>query len=200
MKHLLAVLLIGVAFFGLTGVAKALPVDLALSGTATESSTAYTNYGGDSGYASAAIDGNTDGSYYDGSVTHTNNEMAWWKVDLGKLYDINQIVIWNRTDCCSDRLSNFYVSILNNNGTPVWTQNYYTAGGNPNPSLTIDLPAGGIIGETVKIGLNSPNYLSLAEVQVYGANAVPVPPSVLLFAPGLVGLVGIRKRFKTHRL
>jgi hypothetical protein len=30
------------------------------------------------------VDGNTDGKFLDGSVTHTNYEQgAWWQVDLG---------------------------------------------------------------------------------------------------------------------
>jgi hypothetical protein len=31
---------------------------------------------------------------------------AWWQVDLGEEKNINQIIIYNRTDCCADRLSN----------------------------------------------------------------------------------------------
>jgi hypothetical protein len=32
---------------------------------------------------------------------------AWWQVDLGSKKDIKQIIIYNRTDCCAARLSNF---------------------------------------------------------------------------------------------
>jgi hypothetical protein len=37
---------------------------------------------------------------------------AWWQVDLGEEKNINQILIYNRTDCCKDRLSNYRVSIF----------------------------------------------------------------------------------------
>jgi hypothetical protein len=36
---------------------------------------------------------------------------AWWQVDLGSQKKISQIIIYNRTDCCVDRLSNYQVSI-----------------------------------------------------------------------------------------
>src|SRR5262249_11480543 len=56
--------------------------------------------------ASRAVDDNTDGNWYDGSVTHTDIAFqSWWAVDLGSLQHIRQIKIYNRTDCCSSRLS-----------------------------------------------------------------------------------------------
>ncbi|MEM7537185.1 MAG: lamin tail domain-containing protein [Chloroflexota bacterium] len=33
----------------------------------------------------------------------------WWEVDLGAVYDIREIRITNRTDCCADRLGNMFV-------------------------------------------------------------------------------------------
>jgi hypothetical protein len=36
---------------------------------------------------------------------------AWWQVDLGGKKKISQIIIYNRTDCCVDRLSNYQVSV-----------------------------------------------------------------------------------------
>jgi hypothetical protein len=45
-------------------------------------------------------------------VLLTNDEQgAWWQVDLGSQKKISQIIIYNRTDCCVDRLSNYQVSI-----------------------------------------------------------------------------------------
>jgi len=59
--------------------------------------------------ASRAVDGNTDGAFSDGSVTHTNREEGWWQVDLGFLAPIGRVQIWNRSDCCSDRLNDFWI-------------------------------------------------------------------------------------------
>jgi hypothetical protein len=70
--------------------------DLALSGIATQSST--TDWGNGPAVASRAIDGDTDGNFWDGSVTHSADEQAWWQVDLGQTYDIYNITrqcIWN---------------------------------------------------------------------------------------------------------
>ncbi|VVM24677.1 hypothetical protein BSPWISOXPB_6546 [uncultured Gammaproteobacteria bacterium] len=58
------------------------------------------------------MDGNTDGYFLNKSTTHTKYEQgAWWQVDLGGQKNIKQIIIYNRTDCCADRLSNYQVSI-----------------------------------------------------------------------------------------
>ena len=84
-------------------------VNLALGKIATQStSSAYT--GGSP--ADRAVDGNTDGDYGHGSVAVTYRVTdAWWEVDLGSVADIDQVVLWNRTDCCSDRLNHFHVFV-----------------------------------------------------------------------------------------
>jgi hypothetical protein len=52
--------------------------------------------------------GNTDGYFLNKSTTHTEYAQgAWWQVDLGSKKDIKQIIIYNRTDCCAARLSNY---------------------------------------------------------------------------------------------
>lgn len=66
------------------------------------------NFGGE---ASRAVDGNTNGEYGNNSCTHTNDEKdPWLEIDLGAVYDVSSIKIWNRTDdCCWNRLQGFYV-------------------------------------------------------------------------------------------
>ena len=82
-------------------------VNVATAGTASQSSTSS------GGVASRGIDGNTSGHWPDGSVTHTANQTApWWEVDLGATYDIDEIWIWNRTDCCSERLDGYTLQVL----------------------------------------------------------------------------------------
>lgn len=171
-------IIIGILLVSLASIAHAEVVNLALAGRATQSSTT-TWFGSGPAVASRAIDGNTDGNYYDHSVTHTDIEHAWWQVDLKNMYHLNQIVVWNRTDnCglfnCNSRLSNFYVAVLNDKGTEVWKENYYTGGGYPSPSLIINLP-NNILGQVVRVGLNDVNYLHLAEVQVYGESSPIIP-------------------------
>ncbi|MEX2214311.1 MAG: PVC-type heme-binding CxxCH protein [Phycisphaeraceae bacterium] len=66
------------------------------------------------GTADKAVDGNTNTVFGAGSATHTNenSKNPWWEVDLGAEYAIDSIKIWNRTDCCSDRLQGFSLKVL----------------------------------------------------------------------------------------
>jgi hypothetical protein len=82
------------------------PVDnLAVRRPATQSSSLNSASGAD-----AAVDGNTDGNFLHGSVSSTDRESgAWWQVDLGSSKTIGSIAIWNRTDCCPSRLSDYWV-------------------------------------------------------------------------------------------
>jgi len=123
-----------------------------------------------------AVDGNTNGNYFNSSVTHTYNEPeAWWQVDLDGVYDIETINVYNRTDCCSERLSNFYVMVSN---TPFpaaldsaksqanWSQHFAGRAGRQE-SFAV-----GAQGRYVRVQLVGSNYLSLAEVEVMGLTAI----------------------------
>src|SRR5204862_6360587 len=73
--------------------------NIALGMTARQSST-YEDWS-----AERAVDGVTDGNAGRRSVSHTQNDpQAWWEVDLGQSYEIDEIEIWNRTDGYSERL------------------------------------------------------------------------------------------------
>ncbi|MCP4539759.1 MAG: tandem-95 repeat protein [Chloroflexi bacterium] len=64
--------------------------------------------------ADRAVDGNLQSNYSYGSVTSTANdpnEYDWWEVDLGTISEIDRIYIKNRSDCCKERLTRFYVMI-----------------------------------------------------------------------------------------
>ena len=126
--------------------------------------------------AGAAVDGNQDGNFYDGSVTHTKADpAAWWEVDLSASETIGSIVIWNRTDCCSNRLADYWVFVSDTPfrapDTPAQLQHRAATWSShqtaiPNPSVKI--PAAGAHGRYVRVQLNGTNNLSLAEVQVFG--------------------------------
>ncbi len=145
-------------------------VNLAIGKTATQSSTAY------SGVASRAIDGNTNGNYNGGnSVTHTNNVyQPWWQVDLGSIDTISVIELYNRTDCCSGRLSQYYVlvsefpfpsndlsTLLNDPDVVAYYQS--TIAGSPT-TINVNSTA-----RYVRVQLTGTNPLSLAEVEIYGS-------------------------------
>jgi hypothetical protein len=132
--------------------------------------------------ASRAVDGNTDGNHLSKSINHTNYDVnAWWQVDLGSATTINTITLWNRTDCCSDRLSNFFVFVANYDMTgkgfgdlvvdnTVWRYSLGTTA-----PTTLNIPVNST-GRYVRVQLAGTNSLHLAEVQVFGAaNNTPSP-------------------------
>jgi hypothetical protein len=171
------------AAFSLTNVAGGGASNLALGKPAEQSST-FPGYLTDG--AAAAVDGNTDGNFFDGSVTATNlDPNPWWQVDLGSSAAVSSIVIWNRTDCCGSRLNDYWVFVsdvpFGPTDTPLTLQNragtfssHQSAA--PNPSATI---AAGAQGRYVRVQLTGANYLSLAEVQVFGTSPAPPPPTNL---------------------
>jgi hypothetical protein len=132
------------------------------------------------GYASRAVDGNTDGNWARGSVTHTQFESApWWQVDLAEVQTVQRIEVYNRADCCAERLSNFYVFVSDvpftstdpsaTRGQPgVWSTFVQGTGGRP---TTIPVHR---TGRFVRVQLANPNYLSLAEVKVIGPSPAPM--------------------------
>ena len=117
--------------------------------------------------ASRAVDGNTDGNWFNGSVSHTNNDAgAWWQVDLGNgqavEYPIESVSIWNRTDAAPERLANYVVKVYDKNDVLTWTS--------PTQAEIAGLPtmvAVGQTGRTLRIQLLGTNYLGLAEVEVW---------------------------------
>ena len=87
-----------------------------IGGSATQSSTAI-----DGAEASRARDGNFDQNWSGRSVTHTiggdEDESPWWKLTLDEPKDIEHIRIYNRGDCCGDRLNNAIVELSDASGT-----------------------------------------------------------------------------------
>ena len=165
---------------------------------ATQSST---RTGSGANVASAAIDGNTDGRWNSSSTTHTldirdpNDPRypSWWQVDLGGDFSLEQIDLFNRADCCGNRLSDFHLSVLDD-GVEVWGQDYFTDGTSVPQGGIFSVDMGGLEGDTVRVallGLNDRNdgVLSLAEVQVW---ATPEPATLSLL--GLGGLALLRRR------
>ena len=151
--------------------------NVALGGTAEQSSTDF------GGVASRAIDGDTNGVWSGGSITHTivNSSDPYWQVDLGEVYDIEDITLWNRTDCCSGRLSNYHVLLST---TPFGTESLAAAQthttfadffpGTSPVSQTFD--AAGARGRYLRIQIAGTGTLSLAEVQIDGKQGGRIDP------------------------
>jgi len=163
--------------------------NLALNKTATQSSLGF------GGEAERAIDGNIDGIYKNNSVTHTDTEaQPWWQVDLSSVENISHINLYNREDdCCSDRLSDFYVLVsetafesdsLEQSIDQSGVINYYF-GPAVDGSISFDL---GLTGRYIRVQLaGANNALSLAEVEVMseGELVTPTPVEVPTPAPGV---------------
>eukprot|EP00960_Hanusia_phi_P026944 746547-Hanusia_phi.AAC.5 len=146
------------------------PTLVSLNKHASQSSTLGT------GVAALAVDGNTSGYYSDtwaNSVTLTNSDdEAWWQVDLGQSYVIRNMTIYNRLDAFSERLQNFYILFATVPFVSDWLRDILI-----DPlvfkthvmyvedliSLNLDITA-----RYVRIQLAGTNYLSLAEVQIWG--------------------------------
>ncbi len=138
--------------------------------TASQSST------NGAGVASRAIDGNYNGAWNGNSVTHTlpTDTNSWWQVDLGAPRAIDSISLYNRTDCCGGRLSNFSVLASNDSS---FTTTVYDSG---NQAAAVGASASyagvGATAQYVRIrrdGLSTTNesVISLAEVEVLGPAA-----------------------------
>mmetsp|Transcript_30720 Transcript_30720/g.46554 ORF Transcript_30720/g.46554 Transcript_30720/m.46554 type:complete len:340 (+) Transcript_30720:222-1241(+) len=137
------------------------PTNVALGKFTTQSST--------HGIArsSRAVDGNTSGYWRDLSVTATAFQSnPSWEVYLQDSFEISSINIYNRMDCCSDRLSDFMVIVWNGD-EEVWS--FEHSGGTPDEMTQVDVPD--MVGDRVEVMLpGTRRLLSLAEVEVYGVH------------------------------
>ena len=140
------------------------------------------------GPAARAVDGNVDGRFAQGSVSHTGAEQgAWLEVDLGESIDVECVRVWNRAEV-AHRLKDFWVLVSDqpctSNAQPTAAD---AAGGSrkriftePQPDLTIRTP--GARGRYVRVQLagtkESPeNILSLAEVEVFKVDPAADTPT-----------------------
>ncbi|KAI8503301.1 hypothetical protein Bbelb_191220 [Branchiostoma belcheri] len=139
-------------------------VNIARGKTAHQTST---RSGG--GSASRAVDGNTNGQFNGGSCTHTwgsgSYNPTWW-VDLGQTYQVNRVVIYNRWDCCRDRLNPFHIHI----GDSAQVTANPRCGGDHRISTRekfVSIRCPGMTGRYVGIRLQGYRILTLCEIQVF---------------------------------
>ena len=149
--------------------------NVALNKTATQSSTL--SAAGITGSASKAVDGNTNGAFFtspasSSSVSATSfTTNAWWQVDLGAQYDIEQVKIFNRTDGV-DKTKSCYILISD---TPFSGDNLSNArnladaeayeSNAPNSPSTYNF---NVTGRYVRVQHDVSGYLVMGEVQVLG--------------------------------
>ena len=132
-------------------------MNVALNKPATQSSTDH------GGIASRANDGNTDQRWRNGSIAHTGYQNEpWWEVDLRATFSISRIKVYNRVDCCKERLDGFSIYIYDN-GAVSHTYNHSGSAGRE-VEIVLTSP---VAGDKVRIQLNSDAYLNFAELEVW---------------------------------
>ncbi|XP_034533074.1 pentraxin fusion protein-like [Notolabrus celidotus] len=150
--------------------------NVALNGEAQQSSI----YGNLS--ASKAINGITKGIVIIGSVhseccSITNKTSSpWWKVDLKAVHRIRAVTIFNRQDCCPERLTQAQIKIGNTNSpaNPI-------CGTISEVKASYTFHCGDMVGRYVFVHLPKVEHLQLAEVEVYASLedvTTPPPPTV----------------------
>ncbi|WP_139956473.1 T9SS type A sorting domain-containing protein [Flavicella sediminum] len=144
-----------------------LGVNLALDGTATQSSVGYSG-----ATADKAIDGITDGFLADNSLSiiSGNDTPPYWEVDLGGDNEIGYIRVFNRTDnCCKNRLENFTVYVRDDSGITTYSKTYTSY---PDPYVIMEVNK---TGKIVRVEANTSGVaLNIAEVEVYEKSELSV--------------------------
>ena len=117
------------------------------------------------GVAQHAVDGNTNGDFNSKSTTHTStSNEPWWEVDLLVEAQIFSVNIFNRVDCCQDRLTNFDVEFYDYAHRLLNSVHY---GGPPTNEYSFGLQPT-VVARYVRVQQRQITVLSLAEVKVFG--------------------------------
>jgi hypothetical protein len=120
-------------------------------------------------------DGNTSGEWGDGSVCESGaGAEQYWEVDLGSVSPrIDNVKIWNRTDCCDERTIDFYVFIseVPFTGSSVGeslaqpgVKAFYTAGKAGRPTQILP----NVAGRYIRLQNTGGQSLTLAELTAIG--------------------------------
>ncbi|MER6175478.1 right-handed parallel beta-helix repeat-containing protein [Streptosporangium sp. NPDC001681] len=182
--------------------------NVALGKPASQIST-LTGYGDLS--AGKGVDGNTSGDYTQQAMAHTNSAAnAWWRVDLGQVYNLDKIQVWNRTGAQSevDRDKDYWVLV---SSTP-FTDDKSAAAWAATPGVwsfrdsgTMGRPTiidGPMTGRYIQVQLSGTNYLVVAELMAFITETAPPPPVITSPADaaagnGAVTVTGTAERWST---
>ncbi|XP_066297206.1 fucolectin-like [Branchiostoma lanceolatum] len=130
------------------------------------------------GFSNRAVDGSANTFWAGKSCTHTEQNVKdpWWYVDLLAPYPIGIVKIYNRQDCCTERINPFIVLVGDNGRHAHAAPLTYTkqCGGEWGSDYTdkgvFYIDCGGIRGRYVSVKLpGNERTLTLCEVEVYAA-------------------------------
>lgn len=120
--------------------------------------------------ATNANDGRLNTKDYPNIYTSACKKGDYWQLDLGKEYDVDEIVYYNRRDCCQSRASGMVVQIFDNNmSQSQFTQGNFTLNSDMKQVITLNNtqtpPSGCCILSIIQlnngtlIGVGTNNYL-----------------------------------------
>jgi hypothetical protein len=102
--------------------------------------------------AGFAVDGNVDTVE---TVNVIEDENPWWEIDLGATYPIGEVTVTASTGLASG----YTIRLLNRHGRVLWHK--YVVGD------TVPIIVGGVNCRKLKIELDEPNPLEIAEVEIF---------------------------------
>ncbi|MCB0552111.1 MAG: thiol-activated cytolysin family protein [Phaeodactylibacter sp.] len=153
--------------------------NIALNKPARQSSTYFnqTDKYGPSFANDGKINGQNKGGEYIMCTEKQDN--PWWEVDLTGTYNIRAIKLYNRINCCPDRLANFTILVSDkpftgNNGGTVFTAKQPAPSGENGSGAY----SGNVTGRYVRLFLEGNNYMSVPEIEIYGTLADGANPTV----------------------
>ena len=126
--------------------------------------------------------GRTGAQAVDGELatfSHTNlgDLDPWWEVDLGGAMWVESVTLYNRLDCCRERLYNLTVSLSDDAGA-VYTSEVLNPVDSPSDPGDLEVSVAAT-GHTLRVskepvgGTNSSEWLTFAEVVVTGSESAP---------------------------
>eukprot|EP00121_Abeoforma_whisleri_P007365 Awhi_evm1s6723 len=110
----------------------------------------------------------TDGSI--STFAHTLKDHApWFEIDLEREYNVQEIIIYNRQNCCQSRIRDFVLSVGNEYNQTVESFYYHDYSGDL--MSYSKLFGAGIKARYVRLQIPTTEYLNIGEIMVMG-NAV----------------------------